>query len=216
MRILQSTIKAFGLVALTLLATDLVAESAHAQVRSGSIYDINDSPVRTNVAPTARQPGDLVTVLISETQDVKNEEKSDLSKATSLDYRLNNFDINPNAFSTLPALGGGRNDTFNGSANYEKKGTFTARLTAVVIDSLPNGNLIIQGRREIRIDQEVKVIEVSGMIRRYDIKSDNTILSEQVADARVAYSGMGPLSDSTRRRGVSRWLHSVLDFLWPF
>ena len=204
----------------TLLASALFlllcADVASAQVRRGSIYDINAGPVRTNVAPTARQPGDLVTVLISETQDVKNEEKSDLSKASSLDYQLTDFDISPDSFSTLPGLGGSRNDTFAGSANYEKKGTFTARLTAVVIDTLPNGNLIIQGRREIRIDQEVKVIEVSGMIRRYDIKSDNTILSEQVADARVMYSGMGPLSDSTRRRGVSRWLHGLLDFLWPF
>lgn len=192
------------------------ADAFQTQTRRGSIYDLSAGPVRTNVAPTARQPGDLVTVLISETQDVKNEEKSDLSKASSLDYQLTDFDINPSAFSTLPGLGGSRSDNFAGSANYEKKGTFTARLTAVVIDTLPNGNLIIQGRREIRIDQEVKVIEVSGMIRRYDIKSDNTILSEQVADARVAYSGMGPLSDSTRRRGVSRWLHGLLDFLWPF
>ena len=193
-----------------------LADDATAQVRRGSIYDINAGPVRTNVAPTARQPGDLLTVLISETQDVKNEESSDLSKASSLDYQLTDFDISPDSFTTLPGLGGSRNDNFAGSASYEKKGTFSARLTAVVIDTLPNGNLIIEGRREIRIDQEVKVIEVSGMVRRYDIRSDNTILSEQVADARVIYSGMGPLTDTTRRRGVSRWLHGLLDFLWPF
>ena len=186
------------------------------QSRRGSIYDADRGPLRTLVAPIARKPGDLVTVLIQETQDVKNEEKSDLSKDSSLDYRLNNFDIKANAFNTLPGIGGSRSDTFAGSANYEKKGTFTARLTAVVIDADSNGNLIIQGRREIRVDQEIKVIEISGMIRRFDIKSNNTVESELVADARVMYSGSGPLTNTTQRRGVSRWLHGFLDFIWPF
>ncbi|MEZ5975007.1 MAG: flagellar basal body L-ring protein FlgH [Planctomycetota bacterium] len=199
-----------------ILALLVSAPLAEAQVRRGSIYDYAQGPVRATVSPTARRAGDLVTVIISETQDVKNQEKSDLKKDTSLEYQLSNFDINPSAFSTLPGIGGGRSDSFAGSANYEKKGAFSARLTAVVIDSLPNGNLIIQGRREIRIDQEIKVIEVSGIIRRYDIKSDNTVMSEQVADARVCYSGTGPMTESTNRRGVSRWLHGFLDWIWPF
>jgi flagellar L-ring protein precursor FlgH len=199
-----------------ILALLALADLSPAQARRGSIYDLSAGPIRSTVSPVARRPGDLVTVLISETQDVKNQEKSDLKKDTSLEYQLSNFDINPTAFSTLPGVGGGRSDSFAGSANYEKKGAFTARLTAVVIDALPNGNLIIQGRREIRIDQEVKVIEVSGIIRRYDILSDNTIQSEQVADARVCYSGTGPMTESTNRRGVSRWLHGFLDWIWPF
>ncbi|HPF12646.1 MAG TPA: flagellar basal body L-ring protein FlgH [Planctomycetota bacterium] len=209
---MKRLLQLFALGTLVLLSADL----GYSQARRGSIYDLSLGPVRSVVSPTARQPGDLVTVLISENQDVKNEEKSDLKKDSSLDYKLTNFDLDANAFSTLPGLGGSRSDAFTGAANYQKKGTFTARLTAVVIDALPNGNLIIQGRREIRVDQEVKVIEISGIVRRFDIQSDNTVLSEQVADARVVYSGAGPLSDTTRRRGVSRWLHGVLDWIWPF
>ena len=201
---------------LPILMAIVLCGTSFAQARRGSIYNVSLGPALTLVNPIARRPGDLVTVLIQETQDVKNEEKSDLSKDSSLDYRLSNFDIKSNAFKTLPGLGGSRSDTFSGSANYEKKGNFTARLTAVVIDADANGNLIIQGRREIRVDQEIKVIEISGMIRRFDIKSDNTVQSEQVADARVAYSGTGPLTDTTQRRGVSRWLHGFLDFIWPF
>ncbi len=192
------------------------ADLGVAQARRGSIYNPFATPVRMGASPTARRVGDLVTVIISETQDVKNEEKSDLTKDSSLNYRLTNFDINQNAFSTLPGIGGSRADSFAGAANYEKKGSFSARLTAVVVDSLPNGNLVIRGRREIRIDQEVKVIEIGGIIRRLDVAADNTVKSEQVAEARVSYSGTGPLTNSTRRRGFNGWLHGVLDWIWPF
>ncbi len=192
------------------------AQSRISQGRRGSIYNPYATPVRMGASPTARRVGDLVTVVISETQDVKNEEKSDLTKDSSLSYTLSNFDVNPQAFSTLPGVGGSKADSFAGEANYEKKGRFTARLTAVVVDSLPNGNLVIRGRREIRVDEEVKVIEIGGIIRRLDVASDNTIMSEQVAEARVSYSGSGPLSNSTRRRGFNGWLYNVLDWIWPF
>ncbi len=192
------------------------AQSRITQGRRGSIYNPYATPIRMGASPTARRVGDLVTVVISETQDVKNEEKSDLTKDTSLNYSLTNFDVNPAAFNTLPSLGGTRADSFAGSANYEKKGRFTARLTAVVVDSLPNGNLVIRGRREIRVDEEVKVIEIGGIIRRLDVASDNTVMSEQVAEARVSYSGTGPLSNSTRRHGLGGWLYGVLDWIWPF
>jgi flagellar L-ring protein precursor FlgH len=155
-------------------------------------------------------------VVISENLDVKNEEKTDLTKQSDLDYALLDFDVKPNAFNTLPSVASERSDSFAGSGKVEKKGTFTARLTAIVIDELPNGNLVIQGRRELRIDKEVKVIEFSGVVRRYDVRADNTVLSEFVADARVRYSGTGPMTNTQNRRGVSAWLYDAIDWIWPF
>lgn len=193
-----------------------VAGVASAQARRGSIYDPDAGPFGLVANKTATRMGDLVTVVISESQDVKNEESSDLAKATDLKYALQNFDIKPDAFSTLPALEANSNDTFKGTANYKKKGTFTARLTAVVVDTLPNGNMVVNGRREIRIDREVKVIEFSGVVRRYDIKPDNTIASELVANAKVAYTGNGPLTSSTNREGLGAWIHDALAWIWPF
>ena len=122
----------------------------------------------------------------------------------------------PNMFSTLPTLQSGTEDVFHGSANYEKTGTFSARMTAVVVDKLPNGNLIVNGRREIRVDNEVKVIEFSGVVRRFDIASDNSVQSELVADARIAYSGTGPMTRATNRHGLGGFLHDALAWLWPF
>ena len=200
-----------GLMALTSFSTD-----ATAQRRAGSIYNSEQGPFVLVGDRTARRPGDLVTIVISENQDVRNEESSDLSTQKDLDYQLTAFNLKPNMFSTLPTLQSGTEDVFHGSANYEKTGTFSARMTAVVVDKLPNGNLIVNGRREIRVDNEVKVIEFSGVVRRFDIASDNSVQSELVADARITYSGSGPMTRATNRHGLSGFLHDALAWLWPF
>lgn len=199
----------------TLALLSLTAPLA-AQGRPGSIYDPDMGPMNMIADKTARRPGDLITVLIAENQAVKNEETSQLRKATTLDYRLDSFDINPDAFDPLPRLAASSKDDFNGTANYEKNGEFTARITAIVMDVLPNGNMVVKGRREIQIDDETKVIEFSGVVRRFDVKADNTITSELVADARVSYTGEGQLTDATSRRGLGNIIHRAIVWLWPF
>ena len=86
----------------------------------------------------------------------------------------------------------------------------------MVVDKLPNGNLVVTGRREIRIDDETKLIEFTGIVRALDIQADNTIQSELVANAEVVYRGHGPMTRSTNRYGVGGWLHSAIAWLWPF
>jgi len=199
------------------LALALVCGSAHAlQGRPGSIYDPGLGPINMIADKTARRPGDLITVLIVENQEIKNEETSELRRSTTLDYKLDSFDIAPDAFDPLPRIGASSQDDFNGTANYEKNGEFTARITAIVMDVLPNGNMVIKGRREIKIDAETKVIEFSGVVRRFDIRADNTVLSELVADARVSYTGEGQLTDTTTRRGLGGFIHRAIIWLWPF
>lgn len=202
-------------LALLVLAAPL-APSLAAQGRPGSIYDPGLGPINMIADKTARRPGDLITVLIVENQEIKQEDTSQLRRATTLDYKLDSFDIQPGAFDVLPRLAASSQDDFNGTANVEKNGEFTARITAMVMDVLPNGNLVIKGRREIKIDSETKVIEFSGVVRRYDVKADNTILSELVADARVAYTGEGQLTDTTERRGIGSIIHRAIIWLWPF
>lgn len=187
-----------------------------AQARPGSIYDPDNSAGSPITAKIAVKRGDIVTVLIQESQNVRNQEQSDLSKATNLNYKMNIFDIAPKAFSPLPKVDTDSTDGFIGSAKYEKSGAFTARLAAIVVDVLPNGNLVISGRREIRIDQETKLIEFSGLVRRFDIAADNSVASELVANAQVSYRGDGPLTRSTNRTGLGGWLHDVIAWFWPF
>ena len=206
--------RALTLILLCLASLGL-GEPAFAQ-RDGAIYDPDAGPYGLVANKTARRVGDLITVVISENQDVRNQESADLQKQTELNYQLTNFDIKQNAFSVLPAVEADSDDRFLGTANYEKRGTFTARLAAVVVDTLPNGNLVVNGRREIRIDNETKVIEFSGIVRRYDILPDNSVQSERVANAKVNYSGSGPLTVATNRRGIGGWLHDALSWVWPF
>jgi len=186
------------------------------QGRRGSIYDPDQGPFGLVANKVGSRVGDLVTIVINESQDVKSEESSDLTKQTNLNYKLSNFDIKPNAFNPLPQIDASSDDGLKGTANYKKKGTFTARVTAVVVDVLPNGNLVVNGRREIRIDKETKLIEFSGIMRRYDIEADNSIASELVANAKVCYVGNGPLTESTNRTGLGALIHSAISWIWPF
>ncbi len=201
---------------LGLLGLALATPTAAAQ-RVGSIYNPDQGPYGLIAEKTAYRKGDIVTVLIAESQLVSNNESSDLAKGTNLNYKLNLFDIKPDTFSSpLPAIDADSSDNFNGSAKYEKSGAFNARLAAVVIDTFPNGNMVISGRREIRIDNETKLIEFTGIVRRLDIQANNTVESELVANAEVVYRGHGPMTSSTNRVGIGSWFHNAIGWLWPF
>lgn len=203
------------LILAALLACGLAGSPA-AQNRTGSIYKPDAGPQGSIADKIARRPGDLLTIIIKEDSDIANEETSDLKKSTNLDYRMTTFDLKPDFFSTMPSLGASSQDDMKGTANYKKKGSFEARLTAIVIDVQPNGNLVLSGRREIRVDHETKLIEFSGIVRRYDVTAANTVTSELVAAAQISYVGSGPLTKSTNRGAVGGFFHDLIGFLWPF
>ena len=206
-------------VSRSLLLIACVCALAHeglSQARPGSIYNPDFGPSSQIAARTAFRKGDILTVLIQESQDVRNEEASDLARATNLNYKINLWDIKPNTFDVLPKIDADSNEGFIGSANYQKSGAFTARLAAIVVDTMPNGNMVISGRREIHVDNETKLIEFTGIVRRFDIAADNSIQSELVANAEITYRGSGPMTDSTNRIGIGSKIHRFIAWLWPF
>jgi flagellar L-ring protein FlgH len=198
------------------LSVSALAGAAQAQGRPGSIYDASRGPIGPIADKTARRPGDLVTVIILEKQNVTNEDKTDIARSTNLNYELTSFNLKPGFFNTLPDVGANSSDQFSGQGQINKRDTFEARLTAMVVDVLPNGNMVLSGRREIRIEDQTKLIEFSGIVRRYDVTPSNTVASELVADARIAYVGDGPLSRATKRHGLGAKLHRAISWLWPF
>jgi len=161
---------------------------------------------------SARQVGDLLTVRIQESQVIQNNESSSLAKDSTLDAAITNFDIKPNAFDQLPAVAMNSSREFEGSATYNKNGNFEASLTVMVIDVLPNGNMVIEGSRDIRMDREHKRIRISGIVRPQDVAPSNTVPSSSVAQARISYEGTGPLTRTTN----PSWFDVLLDFIWPF
>lgn len=161
---------------------------------------------------TARRVGDIVTIIIDESQRIRNNEQSQFDKEVTLDAALTNFDVLPRAFEPLPAVEASSLREFDGTGRYDKEGSFETQLSAVVVDVLPNGNLVIEGRRHVIMDRETKTMKLAGIVRPFDITPQNTVMSSQVANASVSYEGQGPLTRSTNRG----WLSSLLDVVWPF
>jgi flagellar L-ring protein precursor FlgH len=81
-----------------------------------------------------------------------------------------------------------------------------------VVDVLDNGSLVIRGSREVMVNEDRKTIQIAGIVRPSDIKSDNTVLSEKLYDLQVSIAGEGPLT----RAQQEGWLGKLLDIVWPF
>jgi flagellar L-ring protein precursor FlgH len=166
----------------------------------------------------AHQVGDILTV------KVKITDKAAIENGTTRS-RKNNEDVGVDNLwgkMTLPLLNGstvpGRILTADSKATSEGKGTIdrkeeiTTNVAGVVTQVLPNGNLVIEGRQEIRVNYEVRELIVAGIVRPEDIESDNTIESAKIAQARIAYGGRGQITDVQQ----PRYGQQVLDVLLPF
>lgn len=101
---------------------------------------------------------------------------------------------------------------FDGKGDTTRKDNVTATISARVIDKTMDGNLVIRGYQEIRLNSETQYLILSGIIRPSDISADNSVLSSRIADARIEYTGKGPVSDKQQ----PGWLARALDVIWPF
>jgi flagellar L-ring protein precursor FlgH len=162
----------------------------------------------------ARNIGDILTIKITEDSKVDNKAKRDLKKETD---RSSTFNGNLNIDHILPSIPGftmsaETNNELTSKADYKDERSFTDNVTVVVIDVLPNQNLVVMGTRNRNIGGDIQTIEVSGIVRPSDIAFDNTVKSEQVANFRIV-SKNGGVSDKYTKPG---WLGRVFDILWPF
>ena len=102
--------------------------------------------------------------------------------------------------------------TNTGSGNTSRKEDIAMTMAAIVTGVLPNGNLVIRGRQEIRVNFELRELVVTGIIRPEDIAPDNSISHSRIAEARVIYGGRGQLTDAQQ----ARWGQQIYDALFPF
>jgi flagellar L-ring protein precursor FlgH len=102
--------------------------------------------------------------------------------------------------------------TAGGTGKIKRNENVTVRLAGVITQVLPNGNLVVAARQEMRVNSELRVLTVSGVIRPQDIASDNTVAHDRMAEARISYGGNGQLTDVQ----TPRYGQQALDILLPF
>jgi flagellar L-ring protein precursor FlgH len=104
-------------------------------------------------------------------------------------------------------------NSFTGKTSAKHDEKFTATISAIIQDKYPNGNYFVYGQKEILIDGQLQIIQISGTVRPYDIKSpDNSVSSSKLANAKIMYKKQGIEHDST----VKPWATSIIENVWPF
>jgi flagellar L-ring protein precursor FlgH len=174
----------------------------------------------------ARNINDILTVKIEEISTASQQNSTKTERESSILASITKFLGSPLDFGFENLWGKdstGADDPFepeitssaksshSGSGKISGSGKLTARVTTKVIEVMPNGNLIVEGRKEVTIDREKRFIILSGIVRPEDIEFDNTVSSSKVADARIEYTGTGVISDK-QRPGI---YHRIFDWIYP-
>ena len=168
----------------------------------------------------AAQIGDILTVIINiddsaamkntSTRSRKNKEGAGFSSALGLERIVNRALADEDGSSNLAGL---ESSTSNkGSGQIDREEEIKLRVAAIVTQVLPNGNMVLHGKQETRVNFEVRELQVAGIIRPQDILFDNTVNYDKIAEARISYGGKGHITDVQQPRLGSQ----VLDILLPF
>ena len=150
----------------------------------------------------ASHVGDILTVNININDNAKVQNETVASRKASNSIGLPNLlgfesslgRLLPKAFNPSSALNTNSTSQSDGQGSVNRSEAITLTIAAVVTSVLPNGNLVIQGRQEVRINQELRELTIAGLVRPEDITSANTIQHTQIAEARVSYGGRGQLT----------------------
>jgi flagellar L-ring protein precursor FlgH len=186
---------------------------------NGSLWNDDAALVCLFADQKARRVGDIITIKIIESSKASNKASTDTDRSSSLSASVDaffnaekRFPADQPFFNPFSKVAGGISSEFEGAGTTKRSGDLDAYITALVTQVLPNGNLVVTGSREVLVNHENQVIQLTGVVRPRDINADNLVLSTYVADARIAYSGSGVVNDRQR----PGWLSNVLMAVWPF
>jgi len=167
----------------------------------------------------ARYINDIVTVIIDETSQGTNNAATNTSRTADSSAGIDAFlgldhsILSRNAgMGSKIEIGGSSSSNLKGTGNTTRGGQLEGTITARVIRVLDSGNLVIEGRRQLTVNNEDQYIIITGVIRPEDITTDNTIASRYIADARIVYTGKGIINDKMR----AGWATRIVDWVWPF
>jgi len=165
----------------------------------------------------ASHVGDLITVVVSmnDSADLQNvttttrtsSEGAGIPNLFGLENAMKRANMTPASLLSTTSNNGN-----TGTGQIQRNETVTLRLAGVVTQVLPNGNLVVEARQEFRVNSELRVLTVSGVVRQQDITSDNTISHDRMAEARISYGGRGTLTELQ----TPRWGQQMMDIFLPF
>ncbi len=177
-------------------------------VQADSLFDVDGCDLFT--ADIANEIGDLVTIIISESTSASNRASTETDKSLNTDGEISvkgflQFLTNlPETISPLEDVTFTPSEEFQGEGRVTTQGNFSTRLTATVVDILPNGNLIIEGTREISIAEDSATLGLKGVIQPTDLTVDNTVQSNQIAEMEIIYESEGIIADRQHDGILSR------------
>ncbi len=212
---------AINCVKISVAATLLLALAAVERAPAGSLWAKSTRTRRCVYADdTARNVGDSLTIVISESSAISTDAKRTNSKKTSrkaaLSGKINYGDL----FSWLPTgdfaipsadITGSYDGSFDGAGKWEDKRSVTDKVTVTVEDVLPNGNLVVLGQTRRSISGNDEIVQLSGIVRPSDVDFDNTVKSERVADFYLVRRIEGPENYWTS----PGWLGRLLNWMSP-
>jgi flagellar L-ring protein precursor FlgH len=198
----RRAILTFGLAAFAFAwpAWTCRADEPNASRSNGSLWGRNSRSLTADIK--AHQVGDTVTIIVQETATATSSATTKTSRTDSA-----KFDGLTSPFRTLNrllgAVGTSASASVNGQGQTNRSGTLVTKLTAVVKEVLPNGNLVIEGTRTVGVNAEKQKVVITGIARPQDIGPDNTISSISIANATIQYDGKGPVGDRQRKGLIS-------------
>jgi flagellar L-ring protein FlgH len=158
----------------------------------------------------ARRVGDVLTIRLTESTAASKSAVTKTAKTTGVNNTGPTILGKTITAAGVPifttTLSGA--DSFDGEGSSTQGNSLAGSLTVTVVDVQPNGNLVIQGDKNIRLNQGDEFVHVSGVVRRADIATDNTVTSDKVADAHITYSGRGVIDSSNRMGWLARFFNS--------
>lgn len=194
----------------------------------GSLWEENNPQSLLFYDTKARGINDIVVVNIIENVTGSSSANTDLNRETETKLKLSDFfgffapgtgigikGVNPNLIkssASVPTIDSTTKNEYEGEGMTKREGSIIASISVTIVDVLENGNFFVEGKRDMKINNEEQYLYLKGVIRPQDISANNTIPSTLVADAQIELSGHGVVSEKQR----PGWFTRVLDYLLPF
>lgn len=163
--------------------------------------------------PRAKKVGDVLTVTIQINDRANMDNSSDRRRTSDIGWGgTMDYDWDGIGHGGSGNLGVDSGSGSAGSGSIDRSEEIQLSVAAVVTDRLPNGNLVISGSQEMRVNFEMRILQIAGIVRPRDIQANNTIPYDKIAEARVSYGGRGRITEVQQ----PAWGQQIYDVVTPF